>query len=460
MLFSSITFIYYFLPLVILIYYITPKKYRNISLLVSSLIFYFYGEQNPILIIACILNYLLGLLIDKSNKNNKKNFLILGSILNLLLLGYYKYSDFFIENINNVFNTDIKYLSIILPLGISFFTFQNVSYLIDVYRQEIKAQKNIIKYATYITFFPQLIAGPIVRYKDINDELENRRESFDNFGKGVKRFVIGLAKKVLIANVIGEMCTVLGSMGSKSVITYILQAIGYTIQIYFDFSGYSDMAIGLGLFFGFHIKENFNYPLIANSVTDFWRRWHISLSSFFKDYVYIPLGGNRKGLKRQILNILIVWSLTGFWHGASWNFVLWGLYFFTFLVIEKVFLLKKLKNGIISHLYTLTVVLFSFVIFNVETISEIGEFFKSMIGLNGLEFIDFETMYYLKNYIIILIISIICATPVMKKVLEKMEKSKRGIITVLESTIYISLLIVCSAALISNSFNPFIYFRF
>lgn len=460
MLFSSITFIYYFLPLVILIYFITPKKYRNVTLLVSSLVFYFYGEQNPVLIIACVLNYLLALLIDKSNKNNKKIILSLGIILNLLVLGYYKYSNFFIENINNVFSTNIKYLSIILPLGISFFTFQNVSYLIDVYRQEVKAQKNIIKYATYITFFPQLIAGPIVRYKDINDELENRTESFDDFGKGVRRFIIGLAKKVLIANVIGEMCTVLGNMATKTIVTYILQAIGYTIQIYFDFSGYSDMAIGLGLFFGFHIKENFNYPLIANSVTDFWRRWHISLSSFFKDYVYIPLGGNRKGLKRQILNILIVWSLTGFWHGASWNFVLWGLYFFVFLVIEKAFLLKRLKNGIISHLYTLIVVLFSFVIFNVETISEIGTFFKSMLGLNGLEFINFETMYYLKNYIVILIISVICATPVMKTILDKMEKNNKAVITVLESTIYVSLLIICSAALISNSFNPFIYFRF
>jgi len=460
MLFSSITFIYYFLPLVILIYYITPKKIKNVTLLVSSLIFYFYGEQNPILIIACVLNYLLALLIDKSNKNNKKKFLTLGIILNLLILGYYKYSNFFIENVNNVFSIEIKYLSIILPLGISFFTFQNVSYLIDVYRQDIKAQSSIIKYTTYITFFPQLIAGPIVRYKDINNELETRKESFDNFAMGVRRFIIGLSKKVLIANVIGEMCIILESITSKSVLIYILQAIGYTIQIYFDFSGYSDMAIGLGLFFGFHIKENFNYPLIANSITDFWRRWHISLSSFFKDYVYIPLGGNRKGLKRQILNILIVWLLTGFWHGASWNFVLWGLYFAIFLVIEKVFLLKKLKNVIISHLYTLTVIVFSFVIFNVSSMSEIGTFFKSMIGLNGLQFANFETIYYLKNYIVILLISIICATPLIKMILDKIQKSNKKIVVILEDMLYISLFMACSASLISNSFNPFIYFRF
>ena len=459
MLFSSITFIYYFLPLVILAYYITPKKYRNVTLLVSSLIFYFYGEQNPVLVLACVLNYFLGIVIGKSEKN-KKSFLILGIVLNFLALGYYKYSNFFIENLNNVLNVNIRYLSIILPLGISFFTFQNVSYLIDVYRGDIEAQKSLVKYGTYITFFPQLIAGPIVRYKDINEEIEVRIESFDNFGQGVRRFIIGLSKKVLIANVIGEMCSILGAMTVKSVASYILQGVGFTLQIYFDFSGYSDMAIGMGLFFGFHIKENFNYPLIAKSITDFWRRWHMSLSSFFRDYVYIPLGGNRKGLKRQILNILIVWSLTGFWHGANWNFILWGIYFFVFLVIEKVFLLKHLKNGFLSHLYTIVLVLISFVIFNVESISEIGIFIKSMFGLNGLSFMNFETWYYLKNYIVILVIGIICSTPIIKKGLDKLAESKIKILTILELVIYIGLLIICSAALISNSFNPFIYFRF
>ena len=394
------------------------------------------------------------------SRNNKKSFLILGIVLNFLALGYYKYSNFFIENLNNVLNVNIRYLSIILPLGISFFTFQNVSYLIDVYRGDIAAQKSVVKYGTYITFFPQLIAGPIVRYKDINEEIENRTESFDNFGLGVRRFIIGLSKKVLIANVIGEMCSVLGTVVTKSVATYILQAIGYTLQIYFDFSGYSDMAIGLGLFFGFHIKENFNYPLIAKSITDFWRRWHMSLSSFFRDYVYIPLGGNRKGLKRQILNILVVWSLTGFWHGANWNFILWGVYFFVFLVIEKIFLLKHLKNGFFSHLYTILLVLISFVIFSVEDMGQIGIFLKSVFGLNGLDFMNFETWYYLKNYIVILIIGIVCATPVVKNLLNKLADSKNVIAGVLEAVIYIGLLIICSAALISNSFNPFIYFRF
>ena len=380
--------------------------------------------------------------------------------MNFAVLGYYKYSNFFIENFNNLLNINIKYLSIILPLGISFFTFQNVSYLIDVYRGEVAAQKSIINYGMYITFFPQLIAGPIVRYADINEEVEKRTESFDNFAQGVRRFIIGLSKKVLIANVIGEMCSILGAVVDKTVLLYILQAIGFTLQIYFDFSGYSDMAIGLGLFFGFHIKENFNYPLIASSITDFWRRWHMSLSSFFRDYVYIPLGGNRKGLKRQILNILIVWSLTGFWHGANWNFILWGVYFFVFLVIEKVFLLKHLKNGFFSHLYTILLVLISFVIFSVEDMGQIGVFLKSVFGLNGLDFMNFETWYYLKNYIVILIIGIVCSTPVVKNLLNKLADSKNVICTILEAVIYIGLLIICSAALISNSFNPFIYFRF
>ena len=438
-----------------------PKKYRNIVLLISSLIFYFYGEKSPVLIIACILNYFFALLIDKSTKD-RKIILALGIIVNLAVLGYYKYSNFFLQNFAKLLNINLKYLSIVLPLGISFFTFQNMSYLIDVYRKEVPAQKSIIKYATYITFFPQLIAGPIVRYKDINDQLEDRKESLDNFSQGVKRFVIGLSKKVLIANTIGEFCVVLGQVQEKTVLLHILQAIGYTLQIFFDFSGYSDMAIGMGLFFGFKFKENFNYPLIANSITDFWRRWHISLSSFFKDYVYIPLGGNRKGILKQIRNILIVWTLTGFWHGANWNFILWGLYFFIFFIIEKFFLKKHLKNGLISHIYTLTVVLISFVIFSVEEVSQIGLFIKNMFGLGNLKFINFETIYYLKNYIVIFIIAGIASTPLMKKITDKMSENKkmRTIFSVFETIGYMCLLIICTSFLISDSFNPFIYFRF
>jgi len=462
MIFSSITFLYFFLPICLLLYYITPKKYRNITLLACSLIFYFYGEQSPVLIIACILNYVLGLLINDSKDNNKKIYLGLGITINLLMIAYYKYSNFFIENINNVFNINIRYLSVILPLGISFFTFQNISYLIDVYREEVKAQKSILKYATYITFFPQLIAGPIVRYKDINEQLEARKETFDNFGKGVTRFIVGLAKKVLIANTLGEMCVVLGDVVEKSVLLYILQAIGWTMQIYFDFSGYSDMAIGLGLFFGFNLKENFNYPLIASSITDFWRRWHISLSSFFKDYVYIPLGGNRKGVLRQVLNILVVWSLTGFWHGANWNFILWGIYFFVFLIIEKFMLKKYIKGGIFSHIYTIIIVLVSFVIFNTESVDEISIFVKSMFGFYKLPFANFETIYHLKNYAVILLVAAICSTPLVKCIFEKINISNKlkWVAGLLEISFLVLVVTACTASLVSNSYNPFIYFRF
>lgn len=462
MLFSSITFLYFFLPICLLFYYITPKKYRNITLLIFSLIFYFYGEQSPVLIIACILNYVFGLLINDCNQNNKKVYLVLGVAINLFMIAYYKYSNFFIENINNVLNIDIRYLSVILPLGISFFTFQNISYLIDVYRGEVKAQKSILKYATYITFFPQLIAGPIVRYKDINEQLEGRKETFDNFGRGVTRFVVGLAKKVLIANTLGEICVTLGEVADKSVLLYIIQSVGWTMQIYFDFSGYSDMAIGLGLFFGFNLKENFNYPLIASSITDFWRRWHISLSSFFKDYVYIPLGGNRKGVLRQVFNILVVWSLTGFWHGANWNFVLWGIYFFVFLIIEKFILMKHIKGGVFSHIYTLVIVFVSFVIFNIESVEEINVFLKSMFGFNNLPFANFETVYHLKNYAVILFVGAICSTPLVKYIFEKINKSDKlkWIAAVLEISFVVLVITACTASLVSNSYNPFIYFRF
>ena len=461
MIFSSITFLYFFLPLVILSYYITPKKYRNTTLLIYSLIFYFYGEQSPVLIIACILNYVFGLCIN-SSKENKKTYLILGITINLLLIAYYKYSNFFIENVNSLFDINIAYLSVILPLGISFFTFQNISYLIDVYRGEVTAQKNILKYSTYITFFPQLIAGPIVRYKDVNEQLESRNETFENFGKGVVRFVIGLSKKVLLANMLGEMSATLGDVADKSVMLYILQAIGWTMQIYFDFSGYSDMAIGLGLFFGFNLKENFNYPLMASSITDFWRRWHISLSSFFKDYVYIPLGGNRKGVLKQVFNILIVWALTGFWHGANWNFILWGIYFFVFLTIEKFILKKYIKEGIIAHIYTLVILLVSFVIFNIESADEIIVFLKSMFGFNNLPFANFETLYHFKNYAVILAVGVICSTSFVKYLFNKIEETNKlqWIVSILEIGFVVLAIIACTASLVSNSYNPFIYFRF
>ena len=453
MVFSSITFLYYFLPILLIVYYLIPKKFRNIVLLIFSLTFYFYGEKNIILLLMCGFNYFFGKIIGKTKT---KTSLAIGVICNILVLGYYKYCNFFIENINSLFQVDIPYFDIILPLGISFFTFQNISYLIDVYKQDVLPQKNLLNYATYITLFPQLIAGPIIRYKDINHELENRKETFNQFSKGVSKFLVGLAKKVMIANQIGQMCVVLNDMPEKTVVSHILEAIGYTLQIYFDFSGYSDMAIGLGLFFGFNFKENFNYPLIANSITDFWRRWHISLSSFFRDYIYIPLGGNRVPFGKWIRNILVVWLLTGLWHGASWNFILWGGYFFIFLLIEKLFLKKFLKNNILSHLYTLIVIVISFVIFNITNLNDMFAFFKSMLGLNGLNFINHTTYYYLKNYIILLVIAGIAATPLLKNIINKNKK----LFASLEPIYFIGILLICTAMLLSNSFNPFIYFRF
>jgi len=459
MVFSSITFIYFFLPAILTLYYIVPKKCRNLVLLAFSLLFYFYGEQNLVLVISCILNYIFGTIIGKTKD---KKYLILGIITNIAILIYYKYSNFFISNINNLLNINIQYLNIILPLGISFFTFQNMSYLIDVYKQDVPVQKNLVKYATYITLFPQLIAGPIVRYKDVDNEISNRRENFENFSNGVIRFIIGLSKKVIIANTIGEMATILNQMVSKTVVSHILEAIGYTIQIYFDFSGYSDMAIGLGLMFGFHFKENFNYPLIAKSITDFWRRWHISLTSFFRDYIYIPLGGNRVSKAKWIRNILVVWALTGFWHGASWNFIIWGLYFFIFLILEKLFLHKLLKNGLISHVYTLGIVLVSFVIFNMPDLKSIGIFLKNMTGFGNLSFINAETIYYLKNYLSLLVIAFISATPILKNLTNKIKEKWNiaFVIDTLQTISIFSLLIITTASLLSSSFNPFIYFRF
>ncbi len=459
MVFSSIIFIYYFLPMLLIAYYIFPRKSRNIMLLIFSLLFYFYEERNIVLIISCIANYFLGMLIGK---DRNKLYVTLGIIGNIAMLGYYKYSNFFIENINNITNANLSYLSIILPLGISFFTFQNISYLVDVYRGDTNPQKNILKYATYITLFPQLIAGPIVRYKDVDEELSKRKENFDDFANGVKRFVVGLSKKVLISNTIGSMCVILNEMANKTILSHILEAVGYTLQLYFDFSGYSDMAIGLALMFGFHFKENFNYPLIATSITDFWRRWHISLSSFFRDYVYIPLGGNRVSKIKWIRNIFIVWLLTGFWHGASWNFILWGVYFFVFLLLEKLFLGRYLKNGVLSHIYTLVIVVFSFVIFNMPDLNSIEEYFKSLVGLNGIPFANKESIYYLKNYITIILISCISATPFIRTVSNKIKDKKilGKALNVAEPICLMGLLVMCTASLLSNSFNPFIYFRF
>ena len=459
MLFSSITFIYYFLPILLLIYFLVPKKIKNLTLLIFSLIFYFLGEPKYIvvLLLSCVINYVISKLMKY--KKYKKLLLILAIIYNVGQLLVFKYTDFFIDNINNIFNSNIPFMYILMPIGISFFTFQALGYVIDVYNKKHKPAKSLIDFMTYVSLFPQLIAGPIVRYSDVENELSKRETSFPKFSEGIKRFVIGLSKKVLIANVLGEIITLLIE---ETVVASWLKPVLFTLQIYYDFSGYSDMAIGLGLMFGFRFLENFNYPLIASSITDFWRRWHISLSSWFRDYIYIPLGGNKVSKLKHLRNIFVVWFLTGFWHGASWNFILWGLYFFIFLIIEKYLLKKYLdKTKVIKHIYTILIVIISFLIFNTETIPEIINSLKNMFFINDIPTITKETLYYLRSNIVLFIIAIIGATPFMKLLIGKLKETRlKIVIDVLEPVTYIVLLTLTTAFLIDASFNPFLYFRF
>lgn len=464
MVFSSITFLYYFLPTVLLIYYVFSKKFKNFILLLASLFFYFYGEPKYIivLIFSCIFNYYFGKLLENF-KAHKKLLLMINMVVNFGILFYFKYFNFFLDNINTLFSTNLYWKNIVMPIGISFFTFQATSYVIDIYRGKVKSAKSVFSFATYLTLFPQLIAGPIVRYETIDDELENRKSSYSLFANGVKRFVIGLSKKVLIANVLGEFTKAISLMSEQTVLSYWCKAISDTFQLYFDFSGYSDMAIGLGLMFGFKFLENFNYPFIASSITDFWHRWHISLSSWFKDYVYIPLGGSRVGPLRRYINIFIVWMTTGLWHGASWNFILWGLYFAFFLILEKMFMLEFLeKHKVFSHIYTMLLVIISFVIFNNTDLNNILITVKGMFGLSNLSFANVDTYYYLNNYLVILIIAFIASGPWVKSLINKLSKNKtcEKAFAVMEPVFYIILLIVTTAFIIGESFNPFLYFRF
>lgn len=458
MVFSSISFLFFFLPLLFLCYFIVPRKARNYVLLIFSLLFYYFGEKEYVLLLlfSCLANYICGLLIGRKHQ---KRYLVIGLLINIGLLFYYKYTNFFLGTFSNLFHFSTTTLKIILPLGISFFTFQNISYLIDVYRKDALSQKNFFTYCTYIALFPQLVAGPIVRYKDVCEQLENRKESFSLFSDGVRRFVIGLGKKVLIADTFYHVYIVV--MASEmTFLSYWLVALSFTFQIYYDFSGYSDMAIGLGKMFGFDFKENFNYPLIASSITDFWRRWHMSLSSFFRDYVYIPLGGNRCSVIKNIRNIFIVWLLTGLWHGADWNFIFWGLYFFFFLILEKFFLKKFLKGGILSHLYTFLIVIFSFVIFTITDLPTLGNFLKGMVGV-GTTLSNSETIYFIKNNMIIFIVAFVGMSPYLKNKLENLKKGKFCKEIDCGEVIYILLVfLLVIATIISSTFNPFIYFRF
>lgn len=464
--FTSITFIYYFLPMVILIYFLTPKKLKNVILLFSSLLFYWYGEQHAffLLIFLCVWNYLIGKYIESQKESKRRKYLLIGGLIaDFGFLFYYKYFNFFIENINIVFKTNFSFISVLLPLGISFFTFQAASYLIDIYKGKIKSSKNIIDFSMYLCLFPKLISGPIVRYETVAEEIEQRKMTFHNVYVGIQRFLFGLSKKVLIANVLGELSKNLIQMTNVTILSSWLKAITDMLQLYFDFSGYSDMAIGLGLMFGFHFLENFNYPFIAKSITEFWHRWHISLSSWFKDYIYIPLGGNRKGIKRQYINILIVWLTTGLWHGASWNFIFWGLYFGIFLLIEKRYLLKHLeKHKILGTISTFILVVLGFVFFNHTTMKEVGVSFQNMLGLSHIPFSNVETMYYLKNNIMLIIAAFFFSTPLIKNGIHKITATKVGnkVIAWIEPFFYIVLLMICTAFIIDESFSPFLYFRF
>ena len=459
MVFSSIPFLFFFLPIVLICYYLVPFKLKNYVLLVFSLIFYAWGEPVYIIlmIFSCLLNYFYALYHDKV-KNNKLLF-ILCIVANLLILGFFKYADFLIDIINSIFRLNINPLKLALPIGISFFTFQTMSYSIDVYRSSVVPERNFFYFTTYVSMFPQLIAGPIVRYETISKELYKRDINFNNFSDGLLRFMQGLFKKVLIANNIGYLWTTLSSMESLSIASAWLGIIAYTFQIYFDFSAYSDMAIGMGKMLGFNYLENFNYPYISKSVTEFWRRWHISLSSWFKDYVYIPLGGSKCSRIKHIRNILIVWCLTGIWHGASYNFMLWGLYYGIILIIEKFFLkgfLSKLPNTL-KHIYTMLVVIIGWLIFASTDLSMFSVYFSNMFNIFKYPFIDETFIFYFKSYFIIIVISTLLSMPIYQNIKKKLNSRGWKIISLI---LYLVFFFITVSYLVSDSYNPFLYFRF
>lgn len=470
MVFSSVVFLFVFLPAVLLVYFICPKKARNLVLLIASLIFYAWGEPVYIFlmlastVVAYICGRGIGAALDEGSKKEARVWLIMALVIHLGALMVFKYTDFFLRNINNIFDTHIKEPHLPLPVGISFYTFQILSYIVDVYWGKVAVQKSFVKLATYVALFPQLIAGPIVRYQTVEEEMTNRRETLDEFALGTRRFVAGLGKKVLIANTAGQIYTSVHALqhSQQSVAMLWLASIAYTIQIYYDFSGYSDMAIGLGRMFGFHFLENFNYPYVSRSITEFWRRWHMSLSSWFRDYVYIPLGGNRKGPLKQYRNIFIVWFLTGFWHGAEWTFIVWGLYFCLILIIEKLGLLKALGRApsAVCHIYTMFLVVISWTIFAADNISGAMNDLGGMFGLKGLSFWNDRTTTYLVSNLVLLVIAAVGSTHLPKKMFDRyidrpgIVRSTAGVVLVL------ALFLLSIAYLVSASFNPFLYFRF
>ncbi|HBN86102.1 MAG TPA: transcriptional regulator, partial [Clostridiales bacterium] len=459
MLFSSISFLYYFLPAVLILYFIVPKNRKNTILLIASLFFYFYGEPKYVvlMILSSVSGYLHGLWIEKAKvSGNSKLPLASSIVIGFSGLLFFKYTDFFIQNTNWMFNTNIPLLRLALPIGISFYTFQILSYTIDVYRGEAKVQKNLFDFMTYVTLFPQLIAGPIVRYTTVEAELAERSHSFKLFAEGVNRFVIGLSKKVILANTLGELGKIFADSGQKTVLFYWIMSISFMLQVYFDFSGYSDMAIGLGKIFGFQFLENFNYPFIAKSVSEFWRRWHMSLGTWFRDYVYIPMGGNRGSTWKWLRNVAVVWFLTGFWHGAQWNFIIWGLYFACFLVLEKFWLndfFKKLPS-LFRRMYMFFVLTISFVIFNADRLGDGIQNLKGMFGLLKVPFTGPETMYYLRSYGLMLIIAFIGATPLAAKGVAWIKERKHGksVMNFVEPVFHGLMLLLITGYLVDGSF--------
>ncbi len=466
MLFSSISFLYLFLPALAL-YYIVPQQWRNYVLLAASLLFYFVGEPVYVLLLlfSSLSDYAHSLYIEKHRGTKKaKGALISSIVINLGMLFFFKYTDFLIGAVNSLAGTNIPLTGVELPIGISFFTFQTMSYTIDVYRGDAHAERNLATMATFVCLFPQLVAGPIVRYTDVSRELHTRRTTLDGFYLGVRRFAVGLGKKVLIANALGEFCTLFRASTDQSVAFYWIYGAAFSLQIYFDFAGYSDMAIGLGHMLGFHFPENFDYPFISQSVTEFWRRWHMTLGGWFRDYLYIPLGGNRVSRGRWIFNVMVVWAATGLWHGAAWNFLWWGLYFGVFLVLEKLVLSRVLKKvwAPVRYLYMLPVLLVSFIIFNASGLGQLTGDLRALFGLSGLPLWSFDTGYYVQSYGLLLLIAVVGATPLMKKLWARITETKPGAAaaTVAEPVFVLVMLLLTTAHLVDGSFNPFLYFRF
>ena len=465
MVFSSIPFLFRFLPIVLAAYYIAPAKLKNTVLFAASMVFYAWGEPKFALVMlgAIVQGYIFGILIEKSDRRKAKFYLALSVCISLAVLGVCKYADFFIANFAALTGIPVKYLNIALPIGISFYTFQLVSYVADVYRGDVPAQRSFVNLGAYIAMFPQLIAGPIVRYSDIRTQLTERSHTLDQFALGLRRFTFGVGKKIIFANSLGLLCETFKASSDKSVLFFWMYAVSYTLQVYFDFSGYSDMAIGLAKLFGFELSENFDHPYASSSVTEFWRRWHISLGAWFRDYVYIPLGGNRVSRAKWIRNIFVVWFCTGFWHGAAWNFIVWGLFFCVLLAAEKLWFGKYIaKTRILCHVYTLLAVTLSFVVFDAADMKTAEQYILAMFGGGDYPLISAEAVYYLKSYAMMLLISALGSLPLAGNIISRLRENDRAalVLNALEPFVLLAILVVSTAYLVDGSFNPFLYFRF